>query len=435
MITVLCWVSVCAALQGCFADIPHFGKKSASRSGSSFVLPVSGNVYPLGYYSVSVSIGRPPKTFDLDIDTGSDLTWVQCDAPCTGCTKPRDSLYKPNNNLVQCKNPLCAAIHTSGNQPCKTPNDQCDYEVEYADQGSSLGVLVSDYISLKSMNGSLLNPRLAFGCGYDQHFPGPIPPPATAGVLGLGNGKASILSQLSSLNLIRNILGHCLSARGGGFLFFGDDVVPSSKIAWVPLSASSSVKHYAAGPAGLLYNNKPIGVNGLQVVFDSGSSYTYFNPKAYQAVLNQVRADLKGKPLKETDEDKSLPICWKGVKPFKSVNEVKHQFKPLALSFTKGNAQLQLLPEAYLIVTKLGNACLGILNGGQVKLGELNVIGDISMQDKMVVYDNEKKQIGWVSANCDKLPNADRDYNGDFSEPYAADFGILRQLSPATCFL
>lgn len=47
-------------------------------------------------------------------------------------------------------------------------------------------------------------------------------------------------------------------------------------------------KHYAAGPAALLYNNKPIGVNGLQVFFDSGSSYTYFNPKAYQAVLNQV---------------------------------------------------------------------------------------------------------------------------------------------------
>jgi hypothetical protein len=39
------------------------------------------------YYSVNVNIGHPPKQFDLDIDTGSDLTWVQCDAPCTGCTK------------------------------------------------------------------------------------------------------------------------------------------------------------------------------------------------------------------------------------------------------------------------------------------------------------------------------------------------------------
>jgi hypothetical protein len=36
---------------------------------------------------VNLNIGRPPKQYDLDIDTGSDLTWVQCDAPCTGCTK------------------------------------------------------------------------------------------------------------------------------------------------------------------------------------------------------------------------------------------------------------------------------------------------------------------------------------------------------------
>ncbi|KAF8023659.1 hypothetical protein BT93_F0990 [Corymbia citriodora subsp. variegata] len=406
MITVvLYWVLLCAALQGCFADYPHFWKKAVSRVGSSFVLPLSGNVYPKGYYSVSLSIGRPPKAFDLDIDTGSDLTWVQCDAPCTGCTKPRNSLYKPNNNLLHCEHPLCAAIHTPGNQPCKTPNDQCDYEVEYADQGSSLGVLVNDYFSLKLVNGSLLSPRLAFGCGYDQDFRGSIPPP-TAGVLGLGNGKASILSQLSNLSVIRNVLGHCLSARGGGFLFFGDDLVPSSKIAWVPLSASSLDKHYGAGPAELLYNHKPTGVKGLQVVFDSGSSYTYLNSKAYQAVLNQVRADLKGTPLKDAVEDKSLPICWKGAKPFKSVHEVKNHFKPLGLNFGKGNAQLQLLPEAYLVITKHGNACLGILNGGQVRLGELNVIGDISMQDRMVIYDNEKKQIGWVSADCDRLPKS-----------------------------
>ena len=38
------------------------------------------------YYSVSLQIGNPPKDFTFDVDTGSDLTWVQCDAPCSGCT-------------------------------------------------------------------------------------------------------------------------------------------------------------------------------------------------------------------------------------------------------------------------------------------------------------------------------------------------------------
>ena len=66
----------------------------------------------------------------------------------------------------------------------------------------------------------------------------------------------------------------------------------------------------------------------------------------------QVKKDLSGKPLKDVTDDNSLPICWKGNKPFKSVQDAKSFFTPLALSFTKAkNAQLQLPPEAYLIVS------------------------------------------------------------------------------------
>lgn len=68
--------------------------------------------------------------------------------------------------------------------------------------------------------------------------------------------------------------------------------------------------------------------------------------------MSQIKKDLNGKPLKDAAEDKSLSICWKGEKPFKSVGDVKNYFKPLALSFTNAkNVQLQLSPEAYLIVT------------------------------------------------------------------------------------
>lgn len=37
------------------------------------------------YYHVTVNIGNPPKPYWLDIDTGSDLTWLQCDVPCVKC--------------------------------------------------------------------------------------------------------------------------------------------------------------------------------------------------------------------------------------------------------------------------------------------------------------------------------------------------------------
>lgn len=130
----------------------------------------------------------------------------------------------------------------------------------------------------------------------------------------------------------------------------------------------------------MFFNGKPTPAKGLQIIFDSGSSYTYFSSRVYTIVANMVRQklrnndinfiflyclviikfhlhfqvtnDLKGKPLSRETKDPSLPICWKGVKPFKSLNEVNNYFKPLTLSFTKSkNLQFQLPPIAYLIIT------------------------------------------------------------------------------------
>ncbi|KAG6591878.1 Aspartic proteinase Asp1, partial [Cucurbita argyrosperma subsp. sororia] len=383
----------------CFAD----RKPSViNRPSSSIVFPVKGNVYPLGHFTASVNVGNPPKVFDLDIDTGSDVTWVQCDAPCTGCTLPRDKLYKPHNNVVRCGEPLCAALFHQGKPPCRNPNDQCDYQIEYADHGSSIGVLVKDLVPMKLANGTVIAPNLGFGCGYDQHNGGSQPPPSTGGVLGLGNSKGTLASQISSLTHVRSVIGHCYSGHGGGFLFFGGDLVPSSGISWTPILHTSGGR-YSSGPADVFFGGKAVGIRGLTLTFDSGSSYTYFNSQVYGAILNTLRNDLKGQPLKDAPEEKILPVCWKGSKAFKSVADVRSFFKPLALSFTNSrNAQFQMPPESYLIISELGNVCLGILDGSQVGLGNVNLIGDISFLDKIVVYDNEKQQIGWAPANCSR---------------------------------
>ncbi|XP_044510404.1 aspartic proteinase Asp1-like isoform X2 [Mangifera indica] len=406
-VLLLSLVMIAAAFQECLSDSSQpSSRRMSTRStpprnaGLTIVFPVTENVYPDGAYSVSLQIGNPPKNFELDFDTGSDLTWVQCDAPCQDCTQPRDSLYKPNNNFISSDDPLCKAIQASAEPLNRSPNGQCNYEIEYADHSSSRGVLVRDQFSLRPTKGSQLSPRLGFGCGYDQIYCGPYPHRSTVGVLCLGNGKAGIMSQLNALHLTRNVLGHCLSEQGGGFLFLGDDFVSPSGIVWTPMLHDLSGEQYLSGPAELLYDRKATGVKGLQVIFDSGSTYTYFDPRAYKTTLDMLIGGLIGKPLIET-RDPALSICWKGPEPFKTVSDVKHYFKPLHLSFTAAeNALLELSPGAYLIVSELGNVCLGILNGAEVGLQDLNLIGDISMQDKLVIYNNEKQQIGWVSSNC-----------------------------------
>lgn len=397
---------------GCFAAEPgqqFRGYGKVQRAVSTAVFRVGGAVYPDGYFFVKVFIGNPPKPYYLDVDTGSDLTWVQCDAPCVNCPKGPHDPYKPRNNVVRCHEPLCAFIPHPVNYPCRDPADQCDYEIQYADSGLSTGVLVKDYFPIQLLNGSVLNSFISFGCGYDQNIPGSSHPPFVDGVLGLASGKSSILSQLSSRGVIRDVFGHCFSTKGGGYLFFGDDMVPSTGMVWAPMLQNKAEKHYSIGPIELLFDGKNIVKGGQPLIFDSGSTYTYFNGLAYKSLVSMIMKSMNKEQLKDAPEDRTLPLCWKGAQFFKSASDVKSLFQPLALRINK-NIVMEIPPEAYLIISKKGNVCLGILDGSEVQLSNLNVLGDISLQDKLVIYDNVKKRIGWMSASCETLPNTDHDY-------------------------
>ncbi|XP_022157723.1 aspartic proteinase Asp1 isoform X3 [Momordica charantia] len=366
---------------------------SSSFASSSIVLPLQGNVYPNGkialecicecfseFYNVTLYVGQPPKPYFLDPDTGSDLTWLQCDAPCQQCTETPHPLYRPSDDLVPCKDPLCMSLHSSVDHRCENP-DQCDYEVEYADGGSSLGVLVRDIFPLNLTNGDPIRPRLALGCGYDQ-IPGSSYYHPMDGILGLGKGAVSIVSQLHNQGIIRNVIGHCFSSRGGGYLFFGDDIYDSHRVVWTPMSRDYP-KHYSPGLGELIFNGRSTGLRNLFAVFDSGSSYTYFNAQAYQVLTSLLNRELAGKPLREAMDDDTLPLCWRGRKPFKSLRDVRKYFKPLALSFSSGGrskAVFEIPMEGYLILSSMGNVCLGILNGTEVGLQNSNIIGGVDIR-------------------------------------------------------
>lgn len=378
----------------------------AETEPSSAVFPLYGDVYPHGLYYVAMNIGNPPKPYFLDVDSGSDLTWLQCDAPCRSCNEVPHPLYRPTKSkLVPCVHRLCASLHNglTGKHRCDSPHEQCDYVIKYADQGSSTGVLINDSFALRLTNGSVARPSVAFGCGYDQQVRGGDLSSPTDGVLGLGTGSVSLLSQLKQRGVTKNVVGHCLSLRGGGFLFFGDDLVPYQRATWTPMARSAFRNYYSPGSASLYFGDRSLGVRLAKVVFDSGSSFTYFAAKPYQALVTALKDGLS-RTLEE-EPDTSLPLCWKGQEPFKSVLDVRKEFKSLVLNFASGKKTLmEIPPENYLIVTENGNACLGILNGSEIGLKDLSIIGDITMQDHMVIYDNEKGKIGWIRAPCDRAP-------------------------------
>ncbi|KAG7019951.1 Aspartyl protease APCB1 [Cucurbita argyrosperma subsp. argyrosperma] len=382
---------------------------STLKSDSSAVFPVRGDIYPDGLYYTYIMVGEPPRPYFLDIDTGSDLTWVQCDAPCTSCGKGRSPLYKPKReNVVSFKDSLCMEVQRNYNgDQCATCH-QCDYEIQYADQSSSLGVLVKDEFTLKFSNGSLTKLNAIFGCAYDQQGVLLNTLSKTDGILGLSRAKVSLPSQLASQGIINNVVGHCLTGdpASGGYMFLGDDFVPQWGMAWVAMLDSPSIDSYQTKVVRIDYGSSPLsfdtwGSTRGRVVFDSGSSYTYFTKEAYSQLVASLE-ELSAFGL--IVQDSSDIICWRTESSIRSVKDVKQFFKPLTLQFESRfwivSTKLEIPPENYLVINKEGNVCLGILDGSQVHDGSTTILGDNALRGKLVVYDNVNNRIGWTSSDC-----------------------------------
>ncbi|KAG0559606.1 hypothetical protein KC19_10G117900 [Ceratodon purpureus] len=374
-------------------DLKRLGKasvpeNSAANNRTAFY-PVRGNIYPDGLYYMAMLIGNPAKLYYLDMDTGSDLTWLQCDAPCRSCAVGPHGLYDPKKGrLVDCRQPICAQVQQGGSYTCGGRVRQCDYDVDYADGSSTMGILMEDTITLFLTNGTRSQTRAIIGCGYDQQGTLAQTPAATDGVMGLSSSKISLPSQLAKKGIVNNVIGHCLAggSNGGGYLFFGDALVPAFGVTWTPMMGRPVMEGYQARLRTIRY-----GVNELKLadktgdvgsaMFDSGTSFTYLVPEAYEAVLQAVKnqAEIISGLVRVTT-DTTLPFCWRGTSPFESVGDVNQYFKTVTLDFGgsswfSASKTLELSPEGYLIVSTQGNVCLGILNASGASLEVTNIIG------------------------------------------------------------
>ncbi|KAK1314147.1 Aspartic proteinase Asp1 [Acorus calamus] len=343
-------------------------------------------------------------------DTGSDLTWIQCDAPCTSCAKGPHPLYKPTKGkIIPPKDTLCVELQRNQNVHCDSCQ-QCDYEIAYADRSSSMGVLARDELHLEITNDGVMKSDFVFGCAYDQQGQLLVSPAKTDGILGLSNAEVSLPSQLVSQGVIRDVIGHCISgdAAGGGYLMLGDDYVPLWGMTWVQMLLGP-MNYYEAEVKKMSYGGQNLAIGGSisntgRVIFDTGSSYTYFTKEAYLGLISSLK-DISPRLTLDTS-DETLPVCWRADFPVRFIHDVKQFFKPLKLHFRNKwwvlQTSMQIPPEGYLIISKKGNVCLGILDGSEVHDGLTNILGDISLRGQLVVYDNINQKIGWVESDCTK---------------------------------
>nr|GMD80512.1 aspartyl protease family protein At5g10770-like [Ipomoea batatas] len=127
-----------------------------------------------GNYFVTVGLGTPAKDVELAFDTGSDLTWAQCQPCAAACYNQILPIFDPAasttySNLT-CTSEACSQLEAATYYPgqCEENSTTCSYVTSYDDSSYSVGQLATDKLTLNSTDGVVEG--FIFGCGQNNNF-------------------------------------------------------------------------------------------------------------------------------------------------------------------------------------------------------------------------------------------------------------------------
>ncbi|KFK40980.1 hypothetical protein AALP_AA2G069500 [Arabis alpina] len=375
-----------------------------SRMLASVDLPLGGDsrVDSVGLYFTKIKLGTPPKEYHVQVDTGSDILWVNC-SPCPKCpTKTnlgfRLALYDMSasntSKKVSCEDDFCSFIAQS--ETCQ-PARGCSYHIVYADESTSDGNFIRDSLTLDQITGDLqtgpLGQQVVFGCGSDQSGQLGKSDSAVDGVMGFGQANTSVLSQLAATGDAKRVFSHCLdNVKGGGIFAVG--VVDSPTVKTTPMVPNQM--HYNVMLRGMDVDGAPLDLPPSLVryggtIVDSGTTLAYLPKALYESLIQTITAH---QPVK-------LHIVEDTFQCFSFTKDPDQAFPPVNFDF-EDSLKLTVYPHDYLFSLEKNMYCFGWQVGGLTTedSSEVILLGDMVLSNKLVVYDLENEVIGWADHNC-----------------------------------
>ncbi|KAE9608255.1 putative nepenthesin [Lupinus albus] len=356
--------------------------------------------YPYVLYYTTIHLGSPPREFHVQIDTGSDVSWVNC-VSCNGCPQTSNLLIKLNyfdpassstSSIIPCSHHKCAICST---------NNRCSFNIQYEDDGRTSGYIISDLMHVSNISKGPLAPNfsvpLVFGCSNLQSGRLTSHVSALDGILGFGKYSTSLISQLYSQGKAPRVFSQCLKGdnSGGGIVIFGEVVEPN--MSYTPLIPNQI--HYKINLESISINEHILNIdpkvfttsssNGA--IIDSGTTMAYFIEGVYNPIVEAITHTIP-QSIVTTDSDGFH--CYLITTSALSVMDI---FPSISLNFAN-NASLVLRPQDYLILIPALEGekwCLVIQ-----KTQDITLLGDIVLKDKFFVYDLARQRIGWTNYNC-----------------------------------
>ncbi|KAI4304711.1 hypothetical protein MLD38_040186 [Melastoma candidum] len=399
-------------------DRARHGRMLSSSEVVDFSVEGSYDPFTVGLYYTKVQLGNPSRDFYVQIDTGSDVLWVNCDS-CRGCPgksglpipiNPFNPSSSSSASTVSCSSQICMDGLMSSDSTCS--GSGCSFSFQYGDGSGVSGYYVSDKIHFDTIPGgdsqyANSSASIVFGCGMTVTGELTKSDRAVSGIFGLGQRSMSVVSQLASQGVTPNIFSHCLrgDGKGGGILVLGEIVEPN--IVYSPLIPSQP--HYNLNLQSISVGGQKLAIdstvfstsNSQGTIIDSGTTLAYFAEAAYNPFVTAITESVSGS---------ARVFSAQGTQCYMITSSVTEAFPQVSLNFE--GATMTLSPQDYLLQQDAVEGsqvwCMGI---SKIPGQDMTILGDLVLKDKIIIYDLANQRIGWAKYDCSKSVNVSAPVN------------------------
>ncbi|KAK3199724.1 hypothetical protein Dsin_023139 [Dipteronia sinensis] len=360
------------------------GRRDHIVEPNSVRIPVKdGSAFKTPNYLVTVGLGTPKTDLSLVLDTGSRLTWTQCES-CTICYKQSEPLFDPEESKSYVNIAKTDSVCDYVDHP--VDGKYCSYVIGYGDGTSSLGYFSKETLTMSAEKIE----SFLFGCGTENKGTFGL----EAGILGLNQEKASIVSQTAQK--YKKIFSYCLPslASSTGHLTFGSQTPAPANIKYTKLVAQKS-PYYGLDLIG-------IGLRGTKLnipesifttpgtIIDSGAVYTYLPPVAYTTFRDAFRVAMSAYPW--------IPGPTARIETCYDFSKSTSVTVPEISFFFKDGTVVGIPGKSSLVTENSKLSCLGFQE--YYPNDKQSIIGNSVQRTMEVVYDIPGQRVGFAPNGC-----------------------------------
>ncbi|XP_016450039.1 aspartic proteinase PCS1-like [Nicotiana tabacum] len=353
---------------------------------------------------VTLPIGTPPQNQEMVLDTGSQLSWIQCDKKTPKKPPPTTSFdpsLSSSFSALPCNHPLCKPRIPDFTLPTSCDQNRlCHYSYFYADGTLAEGNLVREKFTFSN---SQITPPLILGCATESSD--------DKGILGMNLGRFSFASQAKVQKF-----SYCVPSRQGNLLpsgtFYLGQNPNSHMFQYINLLTFPQSQRmpnldplaYTIGMVGINIGGKRLNISERvfrpnaggsgQTMIDSGTQYTFLVEEAYNKVREEIIKLVGSKLKKGYVYGGSLDMC------FDTINSVQvgQLIGDMTLEF-ENRVEIMINKEKMLDDVGGGVHCIGIGRSDSLGIAS-NIIGNFHQQNLWVEFDLSNRRVGFGKAEC-----------------------------------